>query len=98
MKKLIILSTIVVSLLTVAFVSKSKPPTFVEDLEDIVDFMDTKEYALAHVFTHEDSVTIFNDIHSEVNAFKGKWDVGAEIEANKSFIGHLVCRAMCLHT
>lgn len=78
MKKLILLSLIVAAVISVAFISKPKPPSFVVDMENFGSFMEAKEAELSHTTSHEDSTLILHDIDVEISELKNKWDIEDE--------------------
>lgn len=93
---MIILSLIVVSAITVAFVSRPNPPSFVVATGDAYDYITAQKNLMAESVTKQDSIGIFNNLADAINDFNATWDIDEEMERGPIFPYAYACNYQCV--
>jgi hypothetical protein len=95
MKKIIILSIIITAVITAAFVSKPKPPSFVVATAQAHDYLISKGDLLSQSSGKQDSIDIFNGIADYINDFNAHWNINEELQRGPVFPYGFACQYQC---
>lgn len=95
MKKVLLLSLIIVAVVTVAFTTQTKPPSFVVATGQLHDYLESQQALLSESNSSQDSADILSNTQTAAHEFANEWDIDDELSRSPVFPYAFACEYQC---